>query len=135
MNLFTNLRNALLGISGVTAIVGSNSATTRIWNSWPRTYTVPCLVMDIDTETEQPYLATGSGEGIVADVTITCRAGTHDVSDALQEAVRHGLAGYAGTFDAILNQTVHSETPKSEGSTEHWYDHVCDYTMIWTEAA
>lgn len=132
MSLFVDLRNALLALPAVTAIVGTG-ASAKIWNSWPRTYAIPCIVMDIDSEDENNDLS-GKGGLITASVTVTCRAATHDASDALQAAVRHGLAGYSGTFDAILDSTVHSETPKADGSTEHWYDHVCDFTMLWQEA-
>lgn len=132
MNLFTDLRNALLALPAVTAIVGSG-ASAKIWNSWPRTYEVSCIVMDIDSEEENNCID-GKGGLITASVTVTCRAATHDASDALQEAVRHGLAGYSGTFEAVLDSTVHSETPKADGSTEHWYDHVMDFSMLWLEA-
>jgi hypothetical protein len=132
MDLFTALRTVLLDTNSVTAIVGAADAA-RIWNSWPRTYDVPCLVLDVDREDEQNDLSGHSGLTI-AEVAITARGNTHDQSDALCNTVKPVLCGYAGgTFDAILDHVVHSETPKMDGSTGHWYDHVMGFTMLWNE--
>jgi hypothetical protein len=124
----------------VTAIVGSDTTTARIWNSWQRvtgTSAYPCLVMDIDGEEEQNDLQ-ALPDLVIAEVTITCRASTHDDSDALQSAVKSngttpgtGLAGYAGSFQAILDRTTHSEAVKGDGSTAHWYDHIMTFTILW----
>ena len=134
MNFFENIRSAILSLPAVTAIVGEKTKA-RIWNSWQRTYATPCVIIEIDTEEEQNYLDTGKGDGIIAAVTLTCRADTHDVSDALQTALRHGMAGYHGYFDLVINSTAHSEAEPGDGSTSHWYDHVLDCTAIWSEAA
>ena len=134
MNIFIDLKTALLSLPAVTAIVGDDSATpARVWNSWPRTYADPCLVMDVDDEAENPCLDTGVGNLVAAEVTVTCRADTHDASDALAAAVKAGLGGWSGTFQAILEHTAHSETPKGDGSTGHWYDHVQSWTLQWNE--
>lgn len=139
MNIFEDLRTALLGMSAVTALVGSGSSA-RIWNSWPRTYTVPCIVIDVDQETPANDLS-GKGGLVFAAVVVTCRDDDQSDSHALAEAVRlngtnpgTGLAGYSGTFDAILDNGQHAEVPKGDGSTAYWYDHVLDCTLIWSEA-
>ena len=133
-NLFPSLNAALLGMAGVTALVGgSDPKTARIWNSWQRVNAYPCIVVEIDDEDEQNDLQ-AQPDLVIAEVTITCRANTDDESDALQQAVRAGLAGYSGAFDAILDHTAHSETPRNDGSKLHWYDRVMSFTMIWNEA-
>lgn len=130
MNIHTTLRTALLAMPGVAAIVG-----TRVWNTWPRTYATPCLVIDVDEERETPHLG-GPGDLVIGSIVLVCRGDTASAAHALQEAVRNGIAAYAGTaFDATLESTVRAETPKGEGSTEHWYDELMDYTFYWTEAA
>ena len=119
-NLFPVLNAALLNMPAVATLVGGADPTTaRIWNSWQRVNAYPCIVVDIDREDEQNDLS-GTPDLVVAEVTVTCRDNTHDGSDALQQAVRNngtspgtGLAGYHGAFDAILEDTVHAETPKT----------------------
>lgn len=140
MNIFSQVKSALLAMPAVTAIVGASSSSARIWNSWQRVTganAYPCVVLDIDSEEEQNDLLARPGL-VIASVTITCRDNTHDGSDALQAAVRSngtspgtGLAGYTGSFDAILESTAHSETPKDDGSTGHWYDHIMTFTMLY----
>ena len=132
MNLFVDLKAALMNVPAIVSLVGG-STTPRIWNSWARTYPTPCIVMDIDRESENNDLS-GKGGLITADVTVTCRTDTHDTSDELQELVRSALAGYSGTFEAILDDTTHAEIEKNDGSTGHWYDHVMSFTMLWLEA-
>jgi hypothetical protein len=132
LNIFVEVRNALLNVSGVTTIVGSGTAA-RIWNSWQRTWTTPCLVVDVDEETPEQELD-GHGNLTYATVTITARATTHLESDNLSDLVKAFLAGYSGTFDAYFDNLVHSETPKDDGSTDHFYDHVMSFTMSWNEA-
>ncbi len=130
MNIHTTLRTALLAMPGVAAIVG-----TRIWNTWPRTYTTPCIVIDVDEERETPHLG-GQGELVFGSIVLNCRADTASQAHALQEAVRSGLAAHDGTeFDVSIDSTIRAETPKGEGSTEHWYDELIDCTLVWTEAA
>ena len=136
MNIFTNLRSALAGMPAVVALVtDGGKVPARIWNTWPRTYPTPCIVMDVDSEEETPHLG-GQGELVIATVVLTCRSDSESQAHALQEAVRSGLAHYAGTdFDVVIDSTVRSQTPKSDGSTDHWYDNILDTTMFWTEAA
>jgi hypothetical protein len=135
MNIFVDLKAALLTGPAVTAIVGDDSAGTpaRVWNSWPRTYQDPCLVMDVDDEGENPFLGTGTGDLVNGEATITCRADTHDGSHALAEAVKDLLGGWSGTFQAILEHTAHAEVPKNDGSTNHWYDHVMSFLLQWNQ--
>jgi hypothetical protein len=135
MNLYTAIRNALLGLSTVTggaAGVGSGPSA-RIWNQWPRTYQTPCIVMEIDDEAENNDLS-GKGEIKSVALVLTCRTSVDSSSQTLSQAVRNGLAGYHGTFDAILDDTAHAAVPKSEGSTDHWYDRVMSFTVLMSEA-
>ena len=132
-NLFEDLRTKLLTVSGVTVLCGGTGTGARIWNSWPRTYATPAVVIDVVDEQEQNTLD-GNSDAVIAQVDVNCRAETHAVSDDLAHAVRTALKGYAGTFDAILDDTEHNEIPESDGSTKHWYDHVMHFTMLWQEA-
>ncbi len=134
MNIFIPLKAALLSLPAVTALVGDDVATpARVWNSWPRTYADPCIVMDVDEEGENPFLDTGVGDLVSAEVVLTCRADTHDASDALAAAVKAGLGGWSTDFVAVLQNTAHSEVPKNDGSTAHWYDHVQTWLLQWNE--
>ena len=124
MNIFVDLKAALLTRTAVTALVGDDIATpARIWNSWPRTYVDPCLIMDVDDGRNQVWPA-ARATWSPTDATLTCRADTHNVSDTLAAAVKDLLGGWNGTFQAILEHTGDSETPKGDGSTAHWYDRV-----------
>jgi hypothetical protein len=90
--------------------------------------------MDVDSEEESPHL-TGQGELVIAQVVITCRADSSSHSHALQEAVRSGLSAYTTTdFSLDIDSTARSQTPKNEGSADHWYDNVMDCTFYWSEA-
>ena len=72
-NLFPSLNAALLGMAGVTALVGgSDPKTARIWNSWQRVNAYPCIVVEIDDEDEQNDLQ-AQADLVIAEVTITCR--------------------------------------------------------------
>ena len=134
MNLATSIRAALIAMSPVTSLVGgSTSATTRIWSAWPRTYTTPCVVIEVDSEDESPHL-TGQDSLITASVVLVCRADTDAQANALQRAVRSGMAAYSGSFSVIIESTARSNTPKAEGSADHWYDHSIDCTIQWNEA-
>lgn len=145
IELFTEISAALLAMEAVTAIVGHHAngdpntdpQAAKIWNSWERAPQVPCIVIDVDSEDSQNDLG-GRAVGKIATVTVTCRANTHADSDALADAVETngtdpgtGLAGYEGTFFAVHERTVHSETPKGEGSSDHWYDHVMEFTVLF----
>ena len=131
MNIFVSLRAALLAMPAVSSLVGG----TRVWNTWPRTYAGPCVIMEVDSEDETPHLG-GQGELVIATVVLTCRADMESQSHTLQEAVRSGLAHYAGAdFDVVIESTTRSAVPKAEGSTDHWYDNVIDCTFLWSEAA
>lgn len=131
MSFFKDLRAALLSLPAVTAIVGSG-ASARVWNGWDRAHSSPCLIMDLDDAEEQNDL-TGTGSGVIGEGTLTCRADTRDGADALRSAVKADLAGYSGAFELVIDTTTFSETPKGDGSTAHWYDHILSFTAIWTE--
>ena len=138
-NIFNEISAALLTMPAVTSLVGSNPLTCRIWNSWERVNAYPCLVIEIDKEEEQNDLG-GVPDLVVAEVTITARDNSEAGAHALQQAVRNngtspgtGLAGYHGTFDAVLDDTVRSSTPKDTGGTANWYDQVMTFTMLWNE--
>jgi hypothetical protein len=106
----------------------------QIWSYWPRTYTTPCIVIEIDKEDEQNQLTGASDSGmLISPVTITCRAGDPGggpAAYALWLAVRNVLSGktIAG-IDYILDDTADSATPKSDGSTDHWYDKVMSFNV------
>ena len=123
MDIFTEIKSALLGMPAVTALVGgTNSETVRIWNSWQRVNgrgSEPCIIMDSDDEVDENDLS-GSGGLVIAEMTVTCRANSHAQSEALCQAVKlngtapgTGLAGYPGTFDAICNNTQHVRRPRA----------------------
>jgi hypothetical protein len=133
MNLFTDLRTALLAMPAVAAIVGSG-ATAKVWNGWQRIYATPCIVIDLDGDAEQNDLSGSSAGLLISEVTITCRTDDDDATHALWLAVRAGLRGYRGTFDAILDDTAQSTPAKSDGSTGHWYDRVMSFTVMRTES-
>jgi hypothetical protein len=129
MNIIATVRTALLAVSPVTAIVGSGTSA-RIWGDWQRSETVPCIIIEVDAEDESPCLV-GQEDLVTGSVVITCRADTGAAAHTLQEAVRAGLDD-SGLLIS-LESTARSATPKAEGSTEHWYDEVMDYTIQWTE--
>lgn len=130
-----SLRAALLAMSEVTDLV-----STRIWDEWFRSDTVPAIVFEIDSEDRENDLEGRSGL-VFADVNIICRADTRSVSRALAEAVRtngtnepgNGLAGYSGDFDSWLEDTVPAAVPKKEGSNAYWYDTNMRFKLSWTE--
>lgn len=130
MDLYTAIRTVLLADTDVTAIVGASSAA-RIWSCWPRTYTVPALVIEDDSDELQNDLSGHSGMTI-SQVTITCRADTAAAAQALLNAVK-GIAGHAGTFDLVIDSIAASNTPKGDGSDTHWYDRLLSCTVLVTE--
>ena len=133
MNIFIPLKAALLSLPAVTALVGDDVATpARVWNSWPRTYADPCIVMDVDEEGENSFLDTGVGD-LVRRGRAHLPRRHHDASDALAAAVKAGLGGWSTDFVAVLQNTAHSEVPKNDGSTAHWYDHVQTWLLQWNE--
>lgn len=131
MDIVTEIRDLLLAMPAVTNQVGSGSSA-RIWGGWPRTYAVPCVVIEVDSEDLQNGLD-GNSIGNVAQIAVTCRGGTAAEARALREAVK-ALQGHAGTLDVVFDSVVHSQTPKGDGSTAHWYDEVFDGVAIFAEA-
>jgi hypothetical protein len=132
LDLFTEIRSVLLVASPVTELVGSGTKIARIWNSWQRTNTYPCAVVEIDDDAENPTLD-GTGDMVTSSVTITCRDNTEAGAKALRDAVKAALGGHSGTFDAILDSSVRSAHPKGDGSTDHWYDNVMSWTLLWRD--
>lgn len=107
----------------------------QIWSYWPRTYATPCIVVEVDKDDEQTDLSGKAPSGMmISEITITCRAGDPGgglASWAVWAAVKAALAGQSiGGMDYILDDTADSATPKSEGSTDHWYDRVMSFTTI-----
>lgn len=111
----------------------------KIWSYWPRTYATPCIVVEVDRDEEQNDLSGKAPSGmLISDLTITCRAsdpGGGPQAWALWNAVRNALAGQTiGGIDFVLDDTADSDAPKSEGSTDHWYDRVMSFTVLRSEA-
>ena len=130
INLATEIGNVLLANAAVATLTGSDPITAKIWNGWERVNAYPCVVIEIDDDSEQNDLS-GTATMIISDVTLTCRGNSDTDSRDLWAAVRACLAGYSGTFEAILNDTQVSNTPKEEGSTAHWYDRLMNFTILW----
>lgn len=129
------IRVALLGMSAVTALVAD-----RIWPDYFHSTTLPSIVIEVDNENRENDIAEGKGGLVFADVNLICRGATRLASRTLSEAVRTnntdpgtGLAGHTGTFDAVLDDIVISNTPKSEGSNDYWYDSNMSFTVSWSE--
>lgn len=130
------LRAALLGMTAVTEIVGA-----RIWDEYFRIDTYPAVVFEIDNEDRENGLNGRSGM-VFAQVNIICRANTRSASRTLAEAVRvnggispgTGLAGYAGNFDAWLEDMQPAAVPKNDKGTAHWYDINMSFVVQWEEA-
>ena len=140
LELFTEIRSALLSIPAVAALVGGDgdTAKAKIWNSWQRVNAYPCIVIEVDGDDENNTLD-GTGDLVNSDVVLTCRDLTAEGSKALRDAVRGtpaapGLAGWSGTFEAVLEHTVRSATPTGDGSKAHWYDNVMSFTVQWSDA-
>jgi hypothetical protein len=141
VNLSQAIQDALLTMDAVTALVGDDPLSARMWANWERVNAYPCIIVEIDREDPQNDLQ-GRGGLVVAEVTITCRAETCVGAVALREAVKlngtdpgTGLAGYSGDFDAVLDGTASAAAPKGDGSTAHWYDQVMSFTVLYQEAA
>jgi hypothetical protein len=126
MNLYEEIRKVLVGDNGIKAVVD-----TRVWNEWPRTYTLPCIFMQIDNVKESDQLD-GQVGMVIADGTITCRGQTEDDSHDLWLLVRAKLAGYEGTFSAVVESTAFISTPTVDNSTDHWYDKVMACHWLYT---
>ena len=136
MDIFTNLKTTLLTFSPVTNLIGSTSSTIRAWNGWQRygqtqgQVAYPCMIVDVDNEEEQNDLL-AIPQFIIAEITITCRDNTDAGCQSLHQALRTSLGGYHGTFDSILENTVHTDTPKNDGSGQHWYDRISSWTFLY----
>ena len=131
INPYIAIKSVLQNDAGKqTALAGGS-----IWSYWPRTYAVPCIVVEVDKDEEQNDLSGKAPSGmLVSEITITCRGATGPVAWSLWCAVRNALAGQTiGGVDYILDDTADSDTPKSEGSTDHWYDRVMSFTTIRSE--
>lgn len=145
MSLEADIRTALLGMSAVTALVGTGSSA-RIR---------PYMLDDRDDKTEEHIIVEvdlaepandlmGKGGLTFADVNISCRAMTPALAAALATAVKRngtnpgtGLAGYSGsstTFDAWLDGEVTSKVFWDDGSQRAWYTVEQSYRMVYTEA-
>jgi hypothetical protein len=128
------LRKTLVGLSAVQGLV-----IDRVWDEWFRSKIVPALVFEIDHEGRENDLE-GRGGLVDAQANIICRANTRAEARALAEAVRTnntdpgtGLAGYAGAFDAVLDDVVMAAVAKGDGSNAHWYDANMSFTLLWKE--
>ena len=128
------LRHALVSMGGVQGMV-----LDRVWADWFRSKTVPAVMFEIDHENRDNDLE-GRGGLVVAEANVICRANTKAEARRLAEAVRAngtdpgtGLAGYTGTFDAVLDDIQLAAVPKGDGSNAHWYDANMSFTLLWKE--
>ena len=134
MNIEKELRDALVAMDAVTALV-----STRIWDEWFRTSTLPAVVYEFDYEDMEPTLEGTCGH-VIASVNIICRADTRADSRDLAEAVQTngttpgtGLNGYDDTFQAFCESRANAAVPKSEGSNDYFYDTNLDYRIHFYE--
>jgi hypothetical protein len=132
MDLYTALRNVLIGNGAVSALVGSGSAA-RVYRGWQQGYTTPAIIVQDDGQTPQNDLSGHSGF-TVGSLVVTCRDATSTGADAIKAAVVPVLAGYAGTFDLVIDSVVSSTTAKEDGSNDHWFDWAIDLTSFVSEA-
>ena len=134
MDIFTALKTACTNQTSIMSIVATNASlptSARIWQEWPRTYTVPALIMECDSEDMQNDLS-GHSDLTLADLTITCRADSHAASHALWVALQT-LAGQSSPFHLTIEDVTHAPTAKEDGSSAHWYDHVISCQASWVE--
>lgn len=145
MNVEDEIRKALLDMSAVTDLTGSDSTTARI-----RPYklaesddkTEEHIVIDVDSEVRENDLD-GLGGLPLCDVTVSCRAMTRSAANALAEAVRTngtnpgtGLAGYGGSgteFDSWLEDETPSVLRWDDGSDRKWHTVEMSFKVQYTE--
>ena len=145
MTIEADLRAALLGMSAVTDLVGSDATTARIRPEKldeSDDNTLQHIIIDIDDEAHRNDLQ-GLGGLVYAMVNVSCRAMEKQDARALAEAVRvngttpgTGLAGYAGsatTFSAVLDDETHGIIPFGDGSDRVWHVIECTYICSYYE--
>lgn len=134
-------------MAAVTAIVGSgNDARIRCDdfeddddNALESGAVTGLLLVEVDNE--EPRLdILGRGDLTYATATITCRGRTRAEARTLAEAVKFGgtnegtgLNGYAGTFDAYLEDTDTAAVPKKDASNDYWHDVLLTYNVSFAE--
>lgn len=147
MSLESIIRDALAGMSAVTAIVGTgNSARIRCDRFHDGDIvdadgnSRPAIMIDVSNEEKVNDLS-GVGGASFAAVAITCVAPTREQSRTLAEAVRvnganpgTGLAGYSGTyFHSTVESIATTFVPIEDGSDEGWYQSVVNCEVFTTE--
>ena len=147
MTIEADLRTALLGMSAVTALVGTSySARIRPYRlQQDDSAASEHIVIETDTVDHLNTLD-GLGGRIYADVTLRCVAPTLARANALAEAVRTngtnpgtGLAGYSGTvnghqFDAVLMDESVNFVPSDDGRDEGYYSVLAGYNVTVEES-
>ena len=128
MDIVKAVRAVLIVDETVIGIVSN-----RIWSHWPRTDDSPCVFIEVDSSEEQNYLDTGASDGVISSIVVTARSESEVTTESLRDAIKSCLAGYSGTFEAVLESAAMAATPKEEGSTAHWYDCVLDFSILWSE--
>jgi hypothetical protein len=134
----TNLYTAIVAILNADTPTQTALAGGKVWSYWPRTYKTPTVIVEVDRDEEQNQLTGASTSGMLAsEVTITCRAGDPGGGPAawsLWYAVRNALHGKTiNSIDYVLEDTADSDTPKDDGSTDHWYDRVMSFSVTRLE--
>ena len=142
MSLEGDIRTALLNMSAVTALVGTgDDARIRPYSLRDADNQAAAhIIVEVGQDRPQNDL-TGLGGLTYSDVNISCRATTPGNARALANAVKRngtspgtGLAGYSGTFDAVLESEEPTITRRGDNSQRDWHSVELSFTMSQTEA-
>jgi len=142
MSLEGDIRTALLNMSAVTALVGTDDdALIRPYMLDDRDNKEAAhIIVEVDQDRPQNDL-TGVGGLTYSDVNISCRATSPGDARSLADAVKRngtspgtGLAGYSGTFDAVLESETPTITRRGDNSQRSWFSVELSFVMSQTEA-
>ena len=145
MSLEADIRSALLEMSAVTALTGSDATTARIRSDKldpSDDRTEEHIIIEVDSETTENTLE-GVGGLPLCEVNISCRAMTRKAADALAAAVRvngtnpgTGLAGYGGSgteFHSWLVSRTRTTTRWDDKSDRKWHSVEMDFRVQYSE--
>jgi hypothetical protein len=145
MSLEGDIRTALLGMSAVTALVGTGtSARIRPYELQSiDDRTEEHLIIDVDSQPRQNTLD-GAGVIVLATVNISCRAMTLDAVRMLAAAVKTngtnpgtGMAWYGGSataFQSWLEDETASLIRWGDDGRRVWHTIEQTYSVQYTEA-